>query len=415
MSDFVLTGAGDPTLIITEAGDPAAPNGAQAWEAARASINDRAEVMTDRTGVQRRNAVAWLVLSVVGSLVVALAAARSLARPLHRLADHARAVAGRQLPDAVEAVLDAPRGEPVNAELEPVAPSGIKEVDEIAEALSGVQNRALELAAGQATARRNSSDSLVNVARRVQGLVGRQIELIDRVDAHENDPGRLESVQTLEHLASRIRRNTESLVVLAGSGGRVRLNSGPPVPVADVMRCAVDEVEQPERVRINSSVPMLVSGRCSTDLTHLLAELVENSLSFSPPRTDVIIDAYPVADAYRITIVDEGIGMADEALEEANQRLAGRVPFGDDVTKYLGHHVIGTLAAQHDITVRLATTTEGGVAATITLPAELLATAEGRDGGSLDLTGDGPEDPAAPTQSLHDLALARRSLDTIVR
>lgn len=227
---FLTTGAGNPTEIIAEAADETYPNGADAWDAARASIADRAAEMTAAADAQRQGAIMWFLVAMVGTVLVALVAARSLAGPLLRLAGQARSLATSQLPDAVQTVLATPQGEPVRMpSSEPVKRSGIAEVDHVVDALNEVQTRTLELAVGQAVMRHNSADSLVNVARRVQGLVGRQIELIDTVERDELDPERLETMYRLDHLATRIRRNSESLVVLAGSQVLRRSSFGPPV------------------------------------------------------------------------------------------------------------------------------------------------------------------------------------------
>lgn len=419
VENFLLTGTGDPTEIITEAGDPTAPNAAHAWDAARASIVDRAHDMTAAANAQKRTALMWLILATAGSLVAALASARSLARPLLRLAEQARRLAGHQLPAAVESVLATPAGERVKVpEVEPVDQSGISEVDEIAVAINDVQVRALDLAAGQAIVRHNSAESLVNVARRLQGLVGRQIEMIDRVERDEMDPDRLESVYALDHLATRIRRNAESLVVLAGGPNRHRLNSGPPVPAVDVIRAAVAEVEQYERVRIDMVDQAMVSGRCSTDVAHILAELIENGLAFSPPSTEVVVGAGLVEDGYEITVTDDGIGMNLVPRAEANERLSGEIKFGSEATKYLGHHVIGALAQQHGISVRLTSGVGTGVTAVVTLPDDLLTGTDAAPSDRLIPSESAPTsfaDLVGASRSLHEVSSARRTLDALVR
>lgn len=418
---FLTTGEGDVTKIIAEAADDASPNAADAWTATRASIVDRAAEMTEATDSQRRQAVTWFLIAMAGSVAAALISARSLATPLLRLAAQARHLAGTHLPTAIAAVLATPHGdEVVVPPSEPLQRCGIAEVDQVVDALNQVQTRSLDLAVGQAATRHNSAASLVNVARRVQGLVGRQIELIDTTQRDELDPDRLDTIFRLDHLATRIRRNSESLVVLAGTHNSRRASFGPPVSVIDVVRAAVAEVEQYDRVHLDAIHFAHISGQASTDLAHILAELIENGLAFSPPTTDVSISASTKpTGSYQITVTDAGIGMSADARAEANDCLAGNTPFGEAATKYLGHHVIGRLASRHGISVNVDANDAGGVTATITVPRALVPALDTENQPAVNLTvvaGTSTyADLAESSRSLHDVVMGRRSLDTLVR
>lgn len=417
---FLTTGEGDPTKIIAEAADETFPNAADAWDAARASISDRAEEMASAADSQRNSAVVAFLIAMAGSAIAALAAARSFARPLHRLATQARHLATDRLPNAVAGVLATPQGEQVKMpDSEPVETSGIAEIDQVVTALNEVQDRALELAVGQAVMRHNSAESLVNVARRVQGLVGRQIEMIDTVERDEFDPDRLETMYRLDHLATRIRRNSESLVVLAGSQVRRRASFGPPVSVIDVVRAAVAEVEQYERVSLGAIDFGYVAGQASADLAHILAELIENGLAFSPPSTEVVVTARGTGGIYRFSISDSGIGMTPGAIAEANERLAGYNPFGGEATKYLGHHVVGRLASLHGITATVEANEMGGVTANISVPGRLMSEVkEGDPTPELTVSAGASSsypDLAGSNRSLHEVVSSRRELDSIIR
>lgn len=425
---FLYTETPDPISIITEAADDAAPNAAHAWGAARASIVDRADEMTSATDADRRNAVIAFLAFLIPTIGIALLAARSLSAPLLRLAEQARQMSTTRLPAAVSHVLATATGEDVQLpELESIAGSGITEVDEVAEALNSVQLRAVELAAEQATLRHNSSESLVNLGRRMQGLVSRQLEFLSDVESREWDVARLEELYRVDHLATRIRRNAESLVVLAGSNKTQRRhNAGPPVSVTDVIRGAIAEVEQFDRVTLHAVEPVDVSGQASGDLAHLLAELLENGLAFSPPQTEVTVSGTAGADGcYLLHVIDRGIGMEGGALAEANERLAGDGSFATSPSRYLGHYVVGHLADRHGISVTVASNTFGGVTATVTLPpaavSQRVAAVEDVFVGACESDGPVPGDGLTERElvtaglGLEAIVAGRRSLDEHVR
>jgi K+-sensing histidine kinase KdpD len=252
-------------------------------------------------------------------------------------------------------------------------------VSDVASALNTVQESALDLAMGQAVMRRNISDSFVNLGRRYQNLLGRQISFITELEQHETDPENLANLFHLDHLATRMRRNAESLLVLGGVQARPQHQPGTSARIIDVIRAALGEVESYQRVVARAVEPVPVAGHAVADLVHLLAELIDNALRYSPPHAIVEIRGRGHHARYTLTVIDEGMGMQPDEITRANQRLAGAERFTVAPSKYLGHYVTGHLAARHDIEVHLDGAPLGGVTATIHLPAAILASPE-RDG-----------------------------------
>jgi PAS domain S-box-containing protein len=226
----------------------------------------------------------------------------------------------------------------------------------------------------QAALRQSIGDLLHNLARRSQGLVDRQLELIDELERSEVDPDRLDELFRMDHLATRMRRNVENLIVLSGVDQRRRWSES--VPLRDVVEAAVAEVEEYSRVQVAGIHDLTLAGQAASDVAHLLAELVENATSFSSPTTRVEVSGGSTANGYVLEIEDHGIGMSDAELAEANRRLAA--PLAADniaVSRMMGFHVVGRLAARHGIRVQLRNRWFGGVTALVLLPAVLLRSA----------------------------------------
>ena len=222
----------------------------------------------------------------------------------------------------------------------------------------------------QAALRTSISDLLHNLARRSQGLVDRQLELIDELERNEVDPDRLDELFRMDHLATRMRRNVENLIVLSGVDQRRRWSAS--VPLRDVVEAAVAEVEDYSRVQVAGVHDLTLAGQAASDVAHLLAELVENATSFSSPTTTVEVSGGPTGNGYVIEIEDHGIGMSDIELDEANRRLAEPLAADVAVSRMMGFHVVGRLAARHGIRVQLRHCWFGGVTALVLLPAALL-------------------------------------------
>src|SRR5918999_3192143 len=222
--------------------------------------------------------------------------------------------------------------------------------------------------------RRFTSEMLINLARRNQSMLYRQLDIINQIEEKERDPDTLSNLFTLDHLATRVRRNAESLLVLAGEQPPRTWSA--PVPLRDVVRAAIAETEDLDRVVFAVDERISVAGHAVADLTHLLAELTENAVRFSPPDTAVTIRARPDRrdeGGYLLTVEDWGVGMPPDDLAAANELLASPVEVDLAVAQRLGFHVVSRLAARHGIAVSLGKTPGSGVTAVVALPAELFS------------------------------------------
>jgi len=326
--------------------------------------------LDDARAEQRRYtilAIGTLILATGAALLIA----RSILKPMRKLTDQAEEMASVSLPAAVAGVLETPPDQDVVVpQLAPVKVTSRDELQTVATALSHVQSSALDLAVEQATLRRNIADSFVSLGRRTQNLISLQLELITNLERDEADPAQLESLYRLDHLATRARRNAESLVVLGGTASEQA--GGAPVAMTDVVRAMLSEVEAYQRVDITGIDDAFVPGRSAADSIHLLAELVENGLSFSPPNTMVEVNGRRDQQGYTITVTDHGVGMTEDRLVQANRRLADNESFTVAPSRYLGHYVTGKLAARVGARVSLASGEGGGVVATVFLPSSAL-------------------------------------------
>jgi signal transduction histidine kinase len=342
-------------------------------------LNARADELNAEAAGRERLYVGLAVVTLGAALVLAWLVSRSITKPLRSLTRQAAEMAERRLPEAVDHILDTPPGEDVAVpHVAPVSVHTRDEVADVAAALNTVQDTALDLAIEQAVLRRNIADSFVNLGRRNQNLLGRQLDFITELESHETDADTLADLFRLDHLATRMRRNAESLLVLAGFDPPRKWAA--PVRLSDVIRAALGEVEDYHRVSVRDVEPATILGSAAADLAHLLAELVENALVFSPPDQNVDVrgrhhrDEPLGAGAYTLALIDAGLGMPDEDLRAANRRLAGTESFTIAPSKYLGHYVAGNLAARHGIRVQLTHSPGDGVTAIITLPGSLLTT-----------------------------------------
>jgi signal transduction histidine kinase len=334
-------------------------------------IRERADVLNAEAAASQR-----LVLLIAAFLLLASALAvplvsRSISRPLLLLAREARDLATRRLPAAVRRVHDTPPGADVEPpELEPIEVKTRDEVADVADMLNKVQETAVALAVEQATLRRNGGDAFVSLARRNQNLLSRQIDYITELEAHESDARSLANLFSLDHQATRMRRNAESLLVLGGATSM--RHSARPAPLTDVVRAALGEVDDFHAVRVTGLAPAVIDGTPVADLSHLLAELIDNAARVSPPGMPVEVRGHGGTGGYTLGIVDRGPGMSPEEMAKANRRLANEEAVTVAPSQYLGHYVAGILAARHGIAVTLQPTRPGGVTAVVRIPARLL-------------------------------------------
>jgi HAMP domain-containing protein len=309
-----------------------------------------------------------LILAV--ALLALFVVARSMARPLQRLRAGAREISERRLPEAVERLRTTEGGD-LDVAVEPIGIRSRDEIGQVAQAVDDIQEVAVRLATEQAALRRSIGDMFTNLARRSQTLIDRQLELIDDLERNETDPETLEHLFRLDHLATRMRRNAEDLIVLSGADpGR---HWSQRMTLVDVVRAAAAEVEEYQRVEFLPLADLEVTGHASVDVIHLLAELIENATVFSPPNTKVQVAGQAVPHGYVVEIEDRGLGMSDEELIQANERLANPPEIDFALSRVLGLYVVGRLAQRHGIKVQLRHSWYGGVTALTLLPHGLLA------------------------------------------
>jgi signal transduction histidine kinase len=335
------------------------------------ALQDRADEL-NASATTREQRFGLLVIVTLGAAVLlTVIVSLSITRPLRKLTIQAKDMAEHRLPYAVAEILETPFGEDVVVpEVSPVRVVTRDEVADVAEALNTVQDSALDLAVEQAVLRRNIADSFVNLGRRNQNLLSRQLDFITELETRETEPDSLSNLFRLDHLATRMRRNAESLLVLAGVDPPRRWTA--PLRLGDVVRAAVGEVEDFQRVVLHIDPNATIAGAAAADLAHLLAELIENALVFSPPDSTVEVHGVRRPDRYTLAVVDNGFGMPAVDIDAANRRLAGAESFTIAPSKYLGHYVAGNLAARHGITVTLRSARGFGVTATVEIPDRLL-------------------------------------------
>lgn len=351
------------------------------WKAATALVDDLYRVQSQaadesraRAGALRSEALRALLVdagltlvAVAGAVLLGMLATRSITRPVAALVGEAAELADRVLPEAVERAQAGGEARTPGS----TAAAGTEELEVLGAALDRVAGTALRLAVEQSVLRRNTAESLANLGRRNQALVSRQLGFLSTLERNEHDPAALANLFELDHLATRMRRNAESLLVLVGEASPRRWAQ--PVALGDVVRSALGEVEDYRRVVLRRVDDAMVDGGAVAEVAHLLAELIENALAASPSDTDVEVFARLGADGCLIAVLDHGPGMDEAALERANARLAGRESFLVGRDGLLGHYVVGRLAERLGALVRLAPAPVHGVTATVVLPARLLA------------------------------------------
>ncbi|WP_328739220.1 nitrate- and nitrite sensing domain-containing protein [Streptomyces erythrochromogenes] len=311
-----------------------------------------------------------LILLVLGvSLVGAFVMARSMIRSLRRLQDTATRVAQDRLPELVKQLSESDPQD-VDTSVESVGVHTRDEIGQVAAAFDDVHREAVRLAAEQALLRGNVNAMFTNLSRRSQGLIQRQLSLISELESREADPDQLSSLFKLDHLATRMRRNGENLLVLAGEEPGRRWTR--PVPLVDVLRAAASEVEQYERVELASVPGTDVAGRVVNDLVHVLAELLENATSFSSPQTKVKVTGHALPDGrVLVEIHDTGIGLSPEDLAAINERLASPPTVDVSVSRRMGLFVVGRLSLRHGIRIQLRPSDSGGTTALVMLPVDV--------------------------------------------
>jgi signal transduction histidine kinase len=412
-------GSTGPVPVTASAWQGAAPSFLAAFN--RAAAQDRIALtggsrrLSDRLLVQVALAGGLGLVALAASVFVLLRFGRRLTHELTSLHTAARSMAEERLPGVVDRLR---RGDAVDvlAESPPPIPGTIAETARVAAAFSTVQRTAVEAAVGQAKLRDGMNRLFLNLSRRNQSLLHRQLTMLDSMERRTDDPAALADLFQLDHLTTRMRRHAESLIILSGAiparGWR------DPVPVVDVLRAAVAEVEDYVRVEVTTESPHAVVGKAVNDVIHLLAELIENATAFSPPTTRVVVRADEVGSGFAAEIEDRGLGLSADELADINQRLASPPEFDLSNSDQLGMFVVGRLAAKHGIRVSLVGSPYGGTTAIVLIPHDIMVTGGALEaiGGSSDShrragasdenglmrarTASSPEQPHAPTSWL---------------
>jgi len=324
---------------------------------------------------------AWVrvaAVSVVGllglllTITVTVLVARSIIRRLGGLERNALQLAEDQLPDVVGRLR---RGENVDVNAEaPALRIGRDEIGRVGQAFDLVRQTAIRAAVEEARLRQGLNDVFRSLARRSQSLLHRQLALLDQMERRATDPEALDDLFRLDHLTTRMRRHAEGLVILAGAPPGRGWNS--PVRMVDVMRGAIAEVEDYARVSVATRSQAALAGSAVADVIHLLAELIENATTLSPPYTSVRVSGDTVANGFAIEVEDRGLGMSPSRLAELNERLATPPEFNPSDSEQLGLFVVSQLAKRHGIRVTLKASPYGGTAAIVLIPQHLVVTEE---------------------------------------
>ncbi|MEV6909798.1 nitrate- and nitrite sensing domain-containing protein [Amycolatopsis sp. NPDC051071] len=337
---------------------------------------------TDTLAAQARTSAIWdggivlAVLVIAGVLSVIIA--RSLLRPLRILRRSALQVAEHQLPAAVQGLLSDPEPQPENLRrrlaVAPVPVFSREELGQVARAFDAVHGEAVRLAGEQAMLRENINAMFVNLSQRSQDLVERQLSVLDRMEADEQDPDTLAGLFELDHLATRMRRNSENLLVLSGTD--VVREDGGAVVADEIIGAALSEVEHYQRIELGAAPRIAVRGEAVNDLVHVVSELLENATRYSDQSTMVQVEGR-VTDRgeWQIDITDHGAGMPQAEIDRTNTRLANPPDVDVEVSRRMGLFVVATLAVRHRIDVRLRSADGGGITAVVVVPAGLIVDA----------------------------------------
>ncbi|MFE1913346.1 nitrate- and nitrite sensing domain-containing protein [Streptomyces anandii] len=374
--------AAEQAASSTRTGTPRGVS-AKSWDTAAASVLDGLGTLDDQANDRYQDrvrpvamdvilqaAVAGVLglIAVLFSLFLSVRIGRGLVRDLRKLRLEAHEASGVRLPSVMRRLS---AGEQVDVETEvPRLEYDKNEMGEVGQALNTLQRAAVEAAVKQAELRAGVSEVFVNLARRSQVLLHKQLTLLDAMERRTEDTEELADLFRLDHLTTRMRRHAEGLVILSGAAPSRQWRR--PVQLMDVVRAAVAEVEDYERIEVRRLPRVAVTGPAVADLTHLVAELLENATVFSPPHTAVQVLGERVANGFTLEIHDRGLGMAAEALLDANLRLAETPEFELSDTDRLGLFVISRLAQRQNVRVSLQPSPYGGITAVVFIPDALL-------------------------------------------
>ncbi|RZU13047.1 nitrate- and nitrite sensing domain-containing protein [Streptomyces sp. BK239] len=330
------------------------------------AVSDAGNIASDA----RRDAIvngSIVIVALLAAFIIASLMARQMSQSMRQLRNAAFGVAEQRLPMLVDQLSRTDPGR-VDTRVAPIPITTTDEIGEVARAFDQVHREAVRLAAEQALLRGNINAIFTNLSRRNQSLIEGQLTLITDLENNEADPDQLENLFRLDHLATRMRRNGENLLVLAGEEPGRRWDQ--PVPLVDVLRAASSEVEQYERIELSGVPEAEIHGRAVTDLVHLLAELLENATTFSSPQTKVRVTATRLPDGrVMIEIHDKGIGLTAEDFADINHKLANPPTVDAAISQRMGLFVVGRLSDRHGIRVQLRPSGEqAGTTSLVMLP-----------------------------------------------
>jgi signal transduction histidine kinase len=312
------------------------------------------------------------LLGTIASIALSLVIGRGLVRQLHELRESALGLAHERLPSVINRLR---AGEQVDAtEYAPAGTPGRDEIQQVQHAFSVVQQTAVQTAIDEARLRRGISDVFRNLAGRSQSLLHRQLTLLDGMERRATEPDELEDLFRIDHLTTRMRRHAEGLIILSGETPARGWRQ--PVPLVDVLRAAVAEVEDYTRIRVLCRTNAAVAGHAVADVIHLIAELAENATVFSPPSTPVRIQGDIVGRGFAVEIEDRGLGISQTRMDEINANLANPPQFDLSGSDRLGLFIAGQLAQRHNIKITLRSSVYGGTTAIVLIPIGLVVEAD---------------------------------------
>jgi signal transduction histidine kinase len=310
------------------------------------------------------------VILLLAALAATFAVAQSIVRPLRRLRSDALQIASVRLPEKMLAIAEA-EDPTAESDVAPVSVGSTDEIGEVARAFDQVHREAVKLAANEAVLRRSMNAIFVNLSRRSQSLLLRLVKQIDSLEQSEDDPGRLASLFTMDHLVTRMRRHSENLLVLAGHESAYK--QAEPVALPDIVRAAVSEILEFDRVVVNVQPEISVAGQSVSDIVHLLAEILENATTFSANRTLVRVTGEALTSGGAlINVIDSGVGLPADRLADLNYRLDNPPAPDVSVSRHMGLFAVSHLAARHGVRVRLHKGERHGLAALVWIPERLI-------------------------------------------
>lgn len=341
----------------------------------QADVEARVAVQKVAVADRRQFLLGVGAVGVVVLLALLAVVVTRIVRPVRRLTLAAHQAAQERMPAAVTQIA-AMTADAVPPQLDPFTVETSDELADLAAALTTMQESTLRLAVEQRRRERETADMLLNLGRRNQALLARVLSYVTDLERVEKDPDVMAALFRIDHATTRVRRNAASMLVLAGaapSPTRAQM-----IPVADIVRASLSEIEDYVRVDLYHVEDAAVLGSAATDLTHLLAELLENATHFSPPTSRISVIGQRISQGYRVRVIDQGIGMTRDELDAANARIT-QAADGPSDARLLGLYVVGRLAARTDVTVRLEASAGNGITASVVVPPASVVTTHPSD------------------------------------